>query len=160
MREHVDNDDGVMRLSPEDGPALRWLKVHARYVRLHMGGRALATVWLPGDRKLDVENILALGDTGVVLQGMVDESPVHLTMNASSLSIEFRPAPEGVACTSFAFAGASRTPQPFVARTKTPPPPPPDEGDDGGGGWRSRDADAAASGTRSRWRPLGCGGEQ
>jgi hypothetical protein len=96
-----------------------------------MNGRALASVWLPGDRMLEVHQVLALRDGGIVLQGTLDDgTELHVTRSTEALSLELRPAPEGKECTGFAFMGVSRTPQPFLDRTTTAPPPPPHEGQD------------------------------
>jgi hypothetical protein len=97
-----------------------------------MNGRALVSVWLPGNRKLKVDQVFALGDGGIVLQGTLDDgTKVHVTSASGALSLEMRPAPEGSLCTGFAFIGVSRTPQPFLDRTTTPPAPVHDPQDDG-----------------------------
>jgi hypothetical protein len=98
-----------------------------------MNGRALVSAWLPGDRMLEVHNVLALPDGSIVLQGKLDDgTELHVTKSTEVLSLEMRPAPEGKICTGFAFMGVSRTPQPFLDRTTTTPPPPPHEGQDDG----------------------------
>jgi hypothetical protein len=131
MREHNDNVDRLLQTTPEDGPPLRWLKAHVRYVRLKLNGRALATFWLPGGRALAVDEVFALRDESIVLHGRTDgDTELHVSLRPDAVSLELRPAPEGEKCTSFSFLGRSRTPQPFIERTERTPPPP--EGEEEG----------------------------
>jgi len=124
MREHNDNVDRLLQAAPEDGPPLRWLKAHARYVRLNLNGRALVTFWLPGGRALAVEQVFALRDESIVLRGRVEGgTELHVSLRPDAVSVEMRPAPEGEQCTAFSFLGVSRTPQPFIERTEKAPPP-------------------------------------
>jgi hypothetical protein len=124
MREHHDNMDRLLQTSPEDGAPLRWLKAHARYVKVRLGGRALVTAWLPGGRALDVHHVFALRDESILLQGRLDDgTEVHVSLRPDAISLEMRPTPEGEKCTAFSFLGVSRTPQPFIERTEKSPPP-------------------------------------
>jgi hypothetical protein len=119
MREHHDNVDRLLQTTPEDGPPLRWLKAHARYVRLNLNGRALVTCWLPGGRALAVEQVFALRDESIVLQGRVEGGgELHVSIRPDEVLLEMRPAPEGEKCTAFSFLGLSRTPQPFIEQTE------------------------------------------
>jgi hypothetical protein len=132
LREHdSENSDRLFKPVPDDGPSLRWLKAHAQYLRVHMSGRVLVSVWLPRDRRLHVHQVLALRDGSVVLQGALEDgTELQVTRSTESLSLEMQSAPEGKMCTGFAFIGVSRTPQPFLDRTKSIPSPPPHEGQD------------------------------
>jgi hypothetical protein len=126
MREHPDNQDRLLYPSPEDTAPLRWLKAHARYVRVRLGGRALVTVWLSGGRALEVHHVFALRGESILLQGRLqDGTELHVSMRPDAVSLEMRPAPDGEPCTGFAFLGVSRTPQPFVERTNKAAAPPP-----------------------------------
>jgi hypothetical protein len=120
--EHEASVDLIFQTTPNDGPPLRWLKSQARYVRAMLNGRALVTVWLPGDRLLDVDAVLAVRDESVVLQGhLEDATEVHVSMRVDDVILEMRRAPEGVENTLFGFVGVSRTPQPIIPRlTKDP----------------------------------------
>lgn len=123
-QEHEENVDRLFRTTPNDGPPLRWLKSQARYVRAMLHGRALVTVWLPGDRPLDVHAVLAVREESVVLQGRLEDGrTLHVSMRADDVILEMREAPEGTESTLFAFIGVSRTPQPLLPRlTETPAP--------------------------------------
>ena len=127
MREHKEHEENVDRLfqpTPTDGPPLRWLKSQARYVRAMLNSRALVTAWLPGNRSLAVDAVLAVRDESVVLQGhLEDGTELHVSMRADDVILEMRPAPEGAESTLFAFVGVSRTPQPLLARMKEAPEP-------------------------------------
>ena len=115
MREHEDNADRLFRVTPEDGPALRWLKTQARYVRARLSGRAMVTAWLPGGRALSVEFVFAVRDETVVLQGhLSDGAEVHFSTRPDEVLLEMRPAPKDSECTVFAVIGVSRTPQPLI----------------------------------------------
>lgn len=126
MREHTEHEENVDRLfqpTPHDGPPLRWLKSQARYVRAMLNGRALVTTWLPGNRRLEVDAVLAVRDESVVLQGRLEEdgTELHVSLRADDVILEMRPAPDGVESTLFAFVSISRTPQPLLPRLKEEP---------------------------------------
>jgi hypothetical protein len=132
VREHNAYQDRIFLPAADDGPSLRWLKIHARYIRVLMDSRALVSVWLPGDRHLAVNQVLALPDGSVALQGTLEDGTVlHVSRRSEDLVLEMHPAPEGVDCTGFAFMGISRTPQPFLDRLKTAPPQPSEQGEMG-----------------------------
>jgi hypothetical protein len=134
VREHNDYQDRIFIPAADDGPSLRWLKIHAKYIRVLMNSRALVSVWLPGNRLLAVDQVLALRDGSIALQGTLEDgTSLHVTRRTENVVLEMRPAPEGVPCTAFAFLGISRTPQPFLDPLKTAPPEPPHEGDHEGG---------------------------
>ncbi|HYE57716.1 MAG TPA: hypothetical protein VD948_04390 [Rhodothermales bacterium] len=129
MREHHDNVDRLLQTRPEDGAPLRWLKAQARYVRLKLNGRALVTCWLPGGRALAVEQVFALRDECIVLQGRIEGGgELHISLRPDAVLLEMRPAPEGEKCTAFSFLGVSRTPQPFIEQTEQAPTPVEDDG--------------------------------
>lgn len=141
-QEHEENVDRLFQPTPNDGPPLLWLKSQARYVRACLKSRALVTAWLPGNRSLAVDAVLALRDQSVVLQGRLDDgAELHVSLRADDVILEMRPAPEGVESTFFAFVGVSRTPQPLLPRLKHAPPATGHHGDGGGGGHHDHDHD-------------------
>jgi len=126
MREHPDNLDRLLHPSPEDGAPLRWLKAHARYVRVRLGGRALVTAWLSGGRALEVHHVFALRNESIILEGRLEDgTQLHVSLRPEAVSLEMRPAPDGQLSTAFGFLGVSRTPQPFIERTEKKAAPPP-----------------------------------
>ena len=125
MREHehesINHREQFLLPKPEDGPALRWLKVHARYIRTQLGERALIAVRLSDGAKFSVEQILALQGDSVVLKGRLENgSELHYSTSASGLSLEIRAAPEGKACTSLGYLSVSATPQQLIEPTTKP----------------------------------------
>jgi hypothetical protein len=108
-------------MPPNDGAATRWILAQVHYIQRFMRSRAHVRARLPGERTLDVDNVLSVRGEILVLEGHVGGDALSVTAHADRLVLELVRAPEGEESTGFGWIGSSRHPKPLLRRLTEDP---------------------------------------
>lgn len=110
------------RLGDNDSDVISWVESQAQWIRTEFGQRAQVHARLDGGDPMELENLYALRNDGIILVTRSGGQELHLSTQPSRVTLELRHAADGELCTGVGVIGVSKTPSVLIQRAAEAPP--------------------------------------